>query len=138
MLFKPLPFRTDGVRTTQMCIRLHEVYCVRFLQRRNLQCNGLPIWPTCSHAMIICLDCFQSLHTISTYIRCDIHRKYPYGTTNWPERIMPLESGIMPEFDSAQNVALCHDYAKYKSTYNREMHINLHTFHCVWQVTGER
>ena len=59
------------------------------------------------------------------------------GGPRWPERIMPLESGIMPEFDSAQNVALCHDYATYKSTYNREMHINLHTFHYAWQVGGE-
>ena len=35
----------------------------------------------CSHAMIICLGCNRFVHTISTYIHCDIPLECTNGTT---------------------------------------------------------
>ena len=35
----------------------------------------------CSHAMIICLGCSRFVHTISTYIHCDIPLECTNGTT---------------------------------------------------------
>ena len=35
----------------------------------------------CSHAMILCLGCSRFVHTISTYIHCDIPLECTNGTT---------------------------------------------------------